>query len=547
VPEKEGWQELRIPLTWMDMHDAPISGISFLQYGGGRVTWDRTAVVFDGRERVFFDDTPPEGKLDGEWRWVGGPRRSGSKAHTDANPGGEYTSCQRTVRAFEAPIIDHVLPPLRGPVLSQWVYVDPKSLPKMIALTLQERSDHGFRAIWGRALVDGRYMGPLPKPGQWHELRLPLVWTPLHTRPIRGITFEQHGGRVVWDRTAVVKDGRDHVVIDDEMPTGSSKWSTWQWVEKPVKSGKKAHTQENPGGHGGHNVLYLKEPIVQHLPFDVSGAISTLQRHIPSLGPSDEALTFFNVLRTLARRDTRRQIELTTWFLKAIPDHPNGVRLLKSLLSAYDDIHDPDPVRAVEAVIEECRPPRAIRSEFRRKYTRGSGSFIRTWRVIGPFPNPESRGLATPYPPETEEVRLNEAYEAMGGKARWRFHRSEKELIDLAPLFKPNEHVVAYAVCWVYSDRVRFAALEVGSDDGCKLWVNRKVVLDHLIERAAEPRQDIVPIQLRRGWNEILVKIEQGKVDWSFYLELVDREGRGLLNEVTVSTTPPTTPGPGDE
>jgi len=383
-------------------------------------------------------------------------------------------------------------------------------------------------------------MGPLPRPGRWHELRIPVAWTPLQWSPIQAIDFEHYGGRVFWDRTAVVKDGREHILIEDTKPMGSTRGSTWEWVDKPVKSGKKAHTQAVPPRYGSHGVHYMKERIVQHMPSERARALSVLQEHIPKLGPTAASWGFFEVVKRIEDPDARRRIQLYTWFLKAIPDHPKGVSALKGLLSGYKAIKDPDPVGSVAAVMRECGVPRKTRYAFYTKYTRGEGTFIRTWLVLGPFPNsaqyPEN---APSYPPESERVDLRKEYEGARGRARWKVHKSEGDLVDLAKIFTPNENVIGYAVCWVHSDRVRAAVLEVGSDDGCKLWVNRKLVLDRLALRSAAPRQDIVPIHLARGWNELFVKVEQGPKDWGFYAELVNHEGRGLLKDVKISTTPP--------
>jgi len=51
-----------------------------------------------------------------------------------------------------------------------------------------------------------------------------------------------------------------------------------------------------------------------------------------------------------------------------------------------------------------------------------------------------------------------------------------------------------------------------------------------------------VPIRLRRGANELLLKIEQGKVEWGFAVELVGADGRSLLGQATLTTVPPRTP-----
>ena len=550
VPSAEGWIELRIPLIWLDLHETPVNGISFMQAGGGNIVWDRSAVVFDGGERVFLDDEIPKGaKAEGPWKWVGDPRRSGARAHTDDSPGDQDSNRRRDVWSFPTPVVEHVIPPVVGAYLSQWVYLNPAKPPRMVSIRLMGHGDTQFRGLWGEPRYEGRYMGPLPTPGQWQELRIPLEWTWLRCLPIHGIDFEQWGGQVTWDRTAIVRDGREQVIIEDETPQGSARGEAWTWVDSPVKSGKKAHTQVTAAEFTLHGVAYMREWFAQHLPFDarpVAGsgcpAAAVIQSQIPRMGPTDAAWTFYQALCDIGQSDNRRVVDLATWFLKTFPDHPNGVALLKTILDSAKYVDERDPEGLVEKVIEEAKVPLATRYAYRRKYGSGQDSFIRAWRVLGPFPNPGGTGHAKPYPPETEPVRLDKSYDVIGGQARWKFHASDDNIIDLAKLFKPNEHVVAYAVCWIYSDKGRFVSFEVGSDDGVKLWVNRKLELDHQIERAIEQSRDTAPAYLRQGWNEVLVKIEQGIKLWSFCVELLDREARGLLKEVTLSTTPPPEP-----
>lgn len=538
IPQADGWQELRIPLIWLDMHDKPICGLSFMQFGGGRLVWDRIAVVHHAGERVIIEGEPPKAReLTGQWAWVTEPRRGAPRTHTDANPGGASDTARRDILGLDPPVHEHVIPPDSSPVLSQWVYLDPDRPPRTIALNLQARGDP-VRFLWGRPAIEGRYMGPLPKPGQWHELRIPLAWTPYAAWPLKGLLFEDIGGRAYWDRTALVRDAKEQVVIEDAMPEGSAR-NDWLWVEQPAKSGKRAHTHAPGEGYEAHGVLYLREPWTHHLQADPVRLRLALQDAIPKLGPTEPAWRFFAVAREAHPYTATTALDRTRWFLNSLPDHPRNLSLLKSLLDRFQDSNDPAPLASVEKIMEEAALPRHVRVAFRRQFGSHLPSFIRSWRVLGPFPNPNGAGHSTAYPPETGPVALEKDYETVGGNARWRLHRSETDYVNLAPLFVPNQHVVAYAAVWLRSPRAQPVSLEVGSDDGVKLWLNRRLLLDHREARASAPRQHSLPAELRAGWNELLLKIEQGTSEWGFHLEVLDPEARGLLPQLTLATSPP--------
>jgi hypothetical protein len=63
------------------------------------------------------------------------------------------------------------------------------------------------------------------------------------------------------------------------------------------------------------------------------------------------------------------------------------------------------------------------------------------------------------------------------------------------------------------------------SDDDVRIWLNGEEVLSQNIARSAAVDQDIVPVKLRNGMNEVLVKVCERAVDWGFYLRITDMEG----------------------
>src|SRR5262249_2556922 len=128
------------------------------------------------------------------------------------------------------------------------------------------------------------------------------------------------------------------------------------------------------------------------------------------------------------------------------------------------------------------------------------------------------------------------------GKIHWQAHTSPTDKIDLEKVFSHGDAGVAYALCWVNVD-ARRVVLSTGSDDGIKVWVNRREVLARNVRRDAEPGDDKAAVELASGWNELLVKVDNRFGSWAFYLELLDPVTNKPLPGVGVRLSPP---GEGD-
>jgi hypothetical protein len=146
----------------------------------------------------------------------------------------------------------------------------------------------------------------------------------------------------------------------------------------------------------------------------------------------------------------------------------------------------------------------------------------RSWQLIGPFPNDRDAGHAQTYPPETEKFDSSKQYDGLNGKVRWQVHHSPTDKVDLQKFFDHGEAGVAYAVCWVKSAGATRVMLSTGSDDGIKVWINRKLVLDKAVHREAIPGDDKTPVTLQDGWQEVLVKVDNRFGTWAFYLDMLD-------------------------
>ena len=151
------------------------------------------------------------------------------------------------------------------------------------------------------------------------------------------------------------------------------------------------------------------------------------------------------------------------------------------------------------------------------------------WRIIGPFANRDGVGFEAQYPPE-KEVDLAGQYEGTGGAVKW--FKPDREwadgFVNLASLLKPNEWTVAYALTRLESPTARNVQLRIGSDDEVKVWLNGDLVLSHGVPRFAAVDQDIVPVSMRSGTNEIRVKVCNRTGSWGFYMRVTDVTGQVL-------------------
>ncbi len=182
-----------------------------------------------------------------------------------------------------------------------------------------------------------------------------------------------------------------------------------------------------------------------------------------------------------------------------------------------------------------------LKDEMRMPWAPQAAGFIRTWLVVGEFPNPPKPGQ-TFYDHLPPCVGLDTDYlKDQGGEAKarpsagqavkrpdgtaaaWTAVTSPTDLVDLAAALpgRPGDNAVAYAFTTIDSPQGREAFLAVGSDDGCRIWLNGKVVHDVLAARGVTPDEDLAPVSLKKGENTLLVKVENGTGGWGFCLRVL--------------------------
>ncbi len=158
--------------------------------------------------------------------------------------------------------------------------------------------------------------------------------------------------------------------------------------------------------------------------------------------------------------------------------------------------------------------------------------WARAWNVVGPFPNPRRLGseysvaVDSAFGPELDPS-LDATYAgAAGQQVRWqRAVANEDGRVQLNPLFAPNDWVAAYGQAYLYSPDDRTATLLLGADDAHVLWVNGERLSERQGRHISRADEIEVPVQLRAGWNRVLVKVADLDGGWAFQLRATDPDG----------------------
>ena len=150
---------------------------------------------------------------------------------------------------------------------------------------------------------------------------------------------------------------------------------------------------------------------------------------------------------------------------------------------------------------------------------------IQNWLICGPFADAELETECFP-----NEASLNPKEGDYSGGKLWRRYNFVKEVYDLeeGPAFGYQDYAVGYAYVEVVADKEGWVELQLGSDDGNKVWWNGKMVLVNPAARALGIAQDKVNVKLQQGLNRLLVKINDLSGGWQFSMQLEGLLGTSL-------------------
>jgi len=111
----------------------------------------------------------------------------------------------------------------------------------------------------------------------------------------------------------------------------------------------------------------------------------------------------------------------------------------------------------------------------------------------------------------------------------WKLVKNEENVIDFIKLFGQIDYSVAYALAEIRMDAPAKILLGIGSDDGVKIFLNGVLVHKNWIGRPTTPDDDILLLDLKKGSNQILVKVQNMEYGWSFAIRKPGKENLSKL------------------
>jgi hypothetical protein len=171
---------------------------------------------------------------------------------------------------------------------------------------------------------------------------------------------------------------------------------------------------------------------------------------------------------------------------------------------------------------------------------------ITTWKLIGPFPNVEQKGVNEVYPPETK-LDFSAEYDGKDGRVKWLDYvtADPSAIVDLNAGIGKHIDAVGYAAAEFTSDTAQDVQIRLGCFTAFKLWVNGELVLDRG-DAYTGMRLDhyVAQARLKSGKNFILLKSCQADPPaplpkhWRFMLRVCDADGRAVLSTTRPANTP---------
>ena len=98
------------------------------------------------------------------------------------------------------------------------------------------------------------------------------------------------------------------------------------------------------------------------------------------------------------------------------------------------------------------------------------------------------------------------------------------DLTALIPEGEAPERALAYAQAWLFSEDPRAVACTLGTDDGCRVWLDEELVYENRDKKRANPLEKLARLELQPGWNRLVFQVENATGSFGLYCRVLDPE-----------------------
>lgn len=112
----------------------------------------------------------------------------------------------------------------------------------------------------------------------------------------------------------------------------------------------------------------------------------------------------------------------------------------------------------------------------------------------------------------------------------WKIISSKTDWIDLGKRLLSKNNIYSVAITYIESLIPQKGYIIMGSDDGFELWLNGTKIFSKIEPMSARKDSFIIPVELSKGLNIVILKIYQYWGRWGFYFRLVDSHFLPLKN-----------------
>ncbi len=436
----------------------------------------------------------------------------------------------------------------QGRALRQWVRIDAERPPLEVLIQVRTKdSDWNQRAYWGQDLIQWgeplttqRWpMGPLPKPGTWTALVIPLAAIGLDGREIDNVSFSVHGGDVKWGATEWLDGEKVTTLIDPAKPPRFDRG-----VQGSDTDGRKAH---GLGPQGGEATFRVAD----------NGAIAVDLRGPAATQPDQARLQrFAEAARLISRTD--EAVEMMQWseamltgegaareqaliahyqaFLAADPQTPQAARMLthlRQMLEQWTEGKDPAKRAAAVTRIGTLMDDVKLSREQRRAFHAGYAPVLIEWRAIGWFdPGKGAANLGEALPVERGALDFSQSIALGDGRTiGWKAITGDWNRVT-AEKISSKERGRWPVVCFATRIEVPAATeavLYLAINGRAVALVNGKR-LGGVVSGDGHMTRDAIalPVKLEKGLNEVLLKLSDREGNSQFICRFADRSGKPI-------------------